>query len=103
MDPRTLRKIIKSIMSDPLHSNAFTRINGYRYLMTYHASTDMVSADPQGRSYGDGGAYRASTWHDLDGSHYREGGEVYRKAVEWCHEVLNEIKKLRRGKVLGEA
>ncbi len=68
-------------------------------MITYYSDTDMVAAEPEGRSYGEGGSYRASTWHELDSDGYREGGEVYRKAVEWCHEVLNEIKKLSPGKI----
>ena len=97
MDPRTLRKIIKKITSNPLRPHDITRINGYRYLITYVKDSDVVMADPLSRSYGEGGAFRASTHDKLDSNTYREGGEVYKKALEWCHEIHNEIKKLRKG------
>ncbi len=112
MDPRTLRKIVRKIISDP--NTIVTRINGYRYYMVYDGN--IVFAEPLGKvvdgayefirefKAGDPRTYNksacfVSTHVKFDSDAYLEGGEVYRKAVEWCHEVLNEIKKLSPGKV----
>lgn len=112
MDPRTLRKIVRKIMADRLHPMIVTRINGYKYLITYVEDADIVTAEPLGggrnlikalkatdpRIVKGSGSYFVSTHYKLDSVAYLHGGEVFKKAVEWCHEVHNEIKKLRKGR-----
>ena len=113
MDSRTLRKITRSILSDRHRSSAKTRINGHKYLIIYYEAMDAVSAilllgdqvftghlaltDP--RVTKTTGIYYVSTSnHKLDSDAYLNGGEVFQKAVEWCHEIHTELKKLMPGR-----
>ncbi len=112
MDPRTLRKITRAILSDRKRSGVITRISGHKYLIEYYESGDQVTArlllggrdatgslkltDP--RVTKTTGTYYVSTRiHKLDGEDYINGGEVFKKAVEWCHDIHTELKRMLPG------
>jgi len=90
LDPRTKRRIIRALEKG---EETRTKIMGYPYVISYVPEFDQVAATPLPFGCGD----TATSAIQPGNYQYTHGGQVYRLAVEWCHELYDEFMKRRAG------
>jgi len=90
LDARTKRRILRALEKG---EEIQTKIMGHPYVISYVPEFEHITATPLPPRCGDT-ATNAIPWDDY---RYTHGGQIYRQAVEWCHELYDEFVKRRAG------